>query len=94
MLYFPLVFIRKRSYNICRNAPDTEEMIYWLKKEVVGLKIMTVKEAAQKWGITPRRVQELIREGRIQGVVKFGTTQVMPDDTQKPPRKNKRKTAG
>jgi len=46
---------------------------------------MTVKEAAAKWGITPRRVQEIIREGKIKGVQMIGTTQVMPDDTEKPP---------
>jgi hypothetical protein len=46
---------------------------------------MTAREAAEKWGITPRRVQELIRAGRIEGVYKIGTTQVMPDDTPKPP---------
>jgi len=46
--------------------------------------IMTVTEAAQKWGITTRRVQEIIRGGRISGVYKIGTTWVMPDDTQKP----------
>jgi len=45
---------------------------------------MTVKQAAEKWNVTPRRVQEIIREGRIEGVQKIGTTQVMPDDTQKP----------
>ena len=48
------------------------------------LGIMTVKQAAEKWNVTPRRVQEIIREGRIEGVQKIGTTQVMPDDTQKP----------
>jgi len=45
---------------------------------------MTVAEAAKKWGITPRRIQELIRGGRISGIYKIGTTWVMPDDTQKP----------
>ena len=48
------------------------------------LGIMTVKQAAVKWNITPRRVQEMIREGRIESVQKIGTTQVMPDDTKKP----------
>jgi predicted site-specific integrase-resolvase len=47
--------------------------------------IMTAKEAADRWGITPRRVNEIIREGRIKGVYKIGTTWVMPDDTSKPP---------
>ena len=50
-----------------------------------SLGIMTVKEAAEKWGITPRRVNEILRDGRIKGVYKIGTTWVMPDDTQKPP---------
>jgi len=50
-----------------------------------GLGLMTAKEAAEKWGITPRRVNEIIREGRIKGVYKIGTTWVMPDDVQKPP---------
>ena len=46
--------------------------------------IMTVKQAAEKWGIKPRRVEELIRGGRIKDVYKIGTTWVMPADTQKP----------
>ena len=46
--------------------------------------LMTAKEAAEKWNIAPRRVNELIREGRIKGVYKIGTAWVMPDDTQKP----------
>ena len=49
--------------------------------------MMTTKEAAEKWGVTHRYVQQLIRNGRIEGVVKFGSTQVMPADAQKPPRK-------
>ena len=47
--------------------------------------IMTVKEACDKWGVSPRRVGELIRQGRIEGAYKIGTAWVMPDDTQKPP---------
>lgn len=47
--------------------------------------VMTVKEAASKWGVSPRRIGELIRGERIKGVFKIGTAWVMPDDTQKPP---------
>ena len=46
--------------------------------------IMTVNEAAQKWGITTRRVTEIIRGGKIEGVYKIGQAWVMPADTQKP----------
>jgi len=49
------------------------------------LGIMTANQAAEKWGITPRRVNEIIRSGRIKGVYKIGTSWVMPDDTPKPP---------
>jgi len=55
------------------------------------LELMTVKQAAEKWGITPRRVQELIRTGRIPGAYKLVRDYVMPDDTKKPP--DLRKTA-
>jgi hypothetical protein len=48
------------------------------------LGIMTVKEAAKKWGVTPRRVQEIIRTGRIPKAYKFDRIWVMPDDVQKP----------
>ena len=46
--------------------------------------IMTVKQAAEKWCVAPRRVNELIREGRIEGIYKIGAAWVMPSDTQKP----------
>ena len=45
---------------------------------------MTVKEASQKWSVTPRRIGEYIREDRIDGAYKIGSAWVMPDDTQKP----------
>ena len=47
--------------------------------------IMTVKQAAEKWGVQQRRVQEMIREGRIPGAYKLDVIWVMPDDTEKPP---------
>jgi len=56
------------------------------------LDIMTTKQAAEKWGITMRRVQEMIREGKIEGIQKIGTTWVMPSDTQKPPDLRKMRT--
>jgi len=46
--------------------------------------IMTVKQAAKKWGITPRRVQEILRTGRLPNAYKIERTWVMPDDTKKP----------
>ena len=45
---------------------------------------MTVKEAAAKWGITPRQVQLLCATGRIHGAVRFGHAWAIPVDAQKP----------
>ena len=45
---------------------------------------MTAKQTAEKWGVTTRHVNELIRDGRIKGVYKVGAAWEMSDDTQKP----------
>ena len=45
---------------------------------------MTAKEAAEKWGITPRQVQHLCSNGRILGAVRFGHAWVIPSEAQKP----------
>lgn len=52
---------------------------------------MTIKEAAAKWGITERRVNELCKAGRIEGAHKDGKQWFIPDDTQKPMDKRGRK---
>ena len=51
---------------------------------VIILGFITVKEASQRWGVTPRRVGEYIRGERIEGAYKVGTAWVIPDNTQKP----------
>ncbi len=43
-----------------------------------------IKEAAEKWGITPRRVQDLCKNGAIPGVTKFGRAWMIPDNAVKP----------
>ena len=43
--------------------------------------IMTTEQAGKLWGVTPRRVSELCRDGRIKGAFKIGTSWVMPADT-------------
>ena len=45
---------------------------------------MTIKEAAEKWGIGTRRVNTLCHEGRIDGVVKFGASFAIPSEAEKP----------
>ena len=43
-----------------------------------GVDLLTVKQAADKWGVTPRRVQGLCSEGSIKGAVRFGRAWMIP----------------
>ncbi len=45
---------------------------------------ISIAEAAEKWGITPRRIQVLCNEGRIPGLTKFGKAWAIPKDAEKP----------
>ena len=46
--------------------------------------LMTAREAAEQWGITPRRVQFLCDSGKVKGVVMMGRTWIIPRGTPKP----------
>jgi len=52
---------------------------------------ITTKQAAEKWGISERRVQVLCVQGRIKGVVRLGWAWAIPIDAQKPYDKRLRK---
>ena len=51
-----------------------------LKKRTDGgeMNLITVKEAAAKWGVTPRRVQGLCKEGKIKGAMRWERTWMIP----------------
>lgn len=44
----------------------------------------TIKEIAEQWDITPRRVQILCNKGNILGAVKIGRDWAVPKNAQKP----------
>ena len=46
--------------------------------------LMTTKEAAEKWGISVRRIQVLCSENRIPGATKIGSYWAIPADAEKP----------
>ena len=48
------------------------------------MEYITVKEAANRWNISDRRVRILCSEGMIEGVVKQGGSYRIPSDTVKP----------
>ena len=43
-----------------------------------------IKEAARKWEIGERRINELCLNGWIEGAAKFGNTWAIPADSEKP----------
>lgn len=48
------------------------------------MKYISVTEAAEKWGISQKRVQVLCRNCRIDGVMRVGNVWIIPYDAQKP----------
>ena len=43
-----------------------------------------IKEASEKWGVTPRWINYYCSAGRIPGAVKMGTVWLIPKSAQKP----------
>ena len=56
---------------------------YTLSKEVIFM-FMTVKQAAEKWGISDRRVRVLCAEEKIPGAFQVGRGWKIPIDAVKP----------
>ena len=48
------------------------------------MKYLSSKEAADKLGISEKRVQILCNQDRIAGVIRIGSTWGIPDDAEKP----------
>ena len=57
------------------------------------MEYISVKSAAEKWGVTERYVQRLCNEGRISGVVKFGKSWMIPESAKISARAKKKKVA-
>lgn len=53
---------------------------------------ITVKEVAEKWNISPRRIQVLCKEKRIEGAIKQAGVWLIPCKTQKPTKQQKFET--
>ena len=45
---------------------------------------MSIKEAAEIWNVSPRRVQTYCVEGRIEGAAKLGREWAIPTSAEKP----------
>ena len=45
---------------------------------------MTLKQASEKWCVSPRMINYYCSDGRITGAVKMGTIWLIPKDAEKP----------
>lgn len=45
---------------------------------------MTLKEASEKWGISPRMINYYCTEGRIPGAVKMAGVWLIPKEAERP----------
>lgn len=45
---------------------------------------LSIREAAQKWGVSDRRINQYCAEGRIPGAQRIGKAWAIPDDAEKP----------
>lgn len=79
---------RNRHLQIC--SYEIWEIIDFIEVYMEGY--MTIKQAAEKWNITTRRIQFLCSSGRIDGATKFGRDWAIPADAAKP--EDKRVTTG
>ena len=48
------------------------------------MEYISIAQAAEKWGITPRRIQVLCMEERIPGAIRIGYVWAFPADAEKP----------
>ena len=48
------------------------------------MEYMSITQAAEKWGITPRRIQVLCKAKRIPGAIRIGYVWAIPADAEKP----------
>ena len=47
-------------------------------------KKITAQQAADKWGVALRRVQDYCKQGRIPGAERFGLNWMIPEDAERP----------
>lgn len=48
------------------------------------MEYLSIREVAEKWGISKRRIQVLCSENRINGAVRIGYSWAIPVDAEKP----------
>ena len=48
------------------------------------MKYLSIRETAERWGVSTRHIQILCNDGRVPGAVRIGYAWAIPDDATKP----------
>lgn len=48
------------------------------------MEYLKVKDVAERWGVSPRRIQTMCASGRIEGAIRFGRDWMIPKNTPQP----------
>ena len=48
------------------------------------MEYITIEKAAEKWGLSLRRAQDLCKLGRVPGAKRFGTNWMVPENADRP----------
>lgn len=48
------------------------------------MKYLSIKQTAERWGISPRRIQILCKDDRIPGAFLVGNSWAIPENAEKP----------
>ena len=48
------------------------------------MEYLTTQQTAEKWNVTTRWVQALIKRGSIEGAIRFGNVWMIPQEATKP----------
>ena len=87
---FALVFVSRQFLEKLRIfVYNVTCIVVSIRKERRMKGYLSIRETSYKWGISERRVNQYVAQGRIPGVERFGRSWAIPDDAVKPtdPRK-------
>ena len=85
----PAVYRKRNREALFRSTAELEEVSMSTVTEMVGTEYV-----AEQWGVSPRYVRQLLKDGRIEGAVKVGGTWMMPYPTTVKPKTANGKQAG
>lgn len=59
-------------------------LYHCIRLEVISVKYIKTSQAAEKWGISSRRVRVLCSQGKIEGAIQKGKLYMIPENAPKP----------